>query len=75
MLPQETSGHYVSVFVMLMIVLLEEVLLRCVAKYHSGYGKIKLCVRACMCAIKFNLTYSDMTETPDCVNLLIPSLH
>ncbi|XP_062518408.1 glutaredoxin-related protein 5, mitochondrial-like [Corticium candelabrum] len=35
MLSQEISGHYISVFVMLMIVLLGEALLRCVAKTHS----------------------------------------
>ncbi|XP_062505471.1 transient receptor potential protein-like isoform X2 [Corticium candelabrum] len=42
MLSQETSDHYISVFVMLMIVLLGEALLRCVAKTHSGYGGIKV---------------------------------
>ena len=49
MLSQETSGHNVSVFVMLMIVLLGEALLRCVAKL-SGYDGIKVqgvCVCVC----------------------------
>ena len=42
MLSQETSDDFISVFVMLMIVLLGEALLRCVAKTHSGYGGIKV---------------------------------
>ena len=49
MLSQEISGHYISVFVMLMIVLLGEALLRCVAKTHSEYGGIKVCVCVYVC--------------------------
>ena len=49
MLSQETSGHYISIFVMMMIVLLGEALLHCIAKSHCEYGGIKVKVCVCVC--------------------------
>ena len=68
MLSQEISGHYISVVVMLMIVLLGEALLCCVAKTLSGYGgiKVKVCVCVCVC-VKVKSGEHHISE-PRCVH-------